>query len=341
MKKSMNVRLQRYAGNPIVIPGRWPWRAVVTFNPGVVLDDDGTFYMLERACSSLAPLKCQFGLLSSRDGFGFEHVVDRPVFTPEQLGTPRGTVEDPRVVKIDGVFYMTYVHRVMASSCYPTGLGIPVYTGPEGVPPGEPNHYRSGIARSRDLVNWEDLGLVTPREVDDRDCILFPEKINGRYAMLRRPMHYVGPAYGCKHPSIWISFSDDMLRWDEPRLVASAENEAWEGKKIGASTPPIRTEAGWLVLYHGVDPDIVYRTGVMLLDLEDPTKVVARSPDYILEPETYYEKVGLIIPRVVFPSANVVKDGLVFIYYGCADTCIAVCTVPLADLVSHVTAWRR
>jgi predicted GH43/DUF377 family glycosyl hydrolase len=335
------LQLNRYGGNPIVIPGKWDWRAVVTFNPAVVLDDAGTFHMLERACSSLDPLKCQFGLLSSSDGYHFEHVVDHPVFTPEQLGTPLGTVEDPRLVKMGDTYYMTYVHRNKASSCHPTGRGIPVYTGPENVPAGDPNHYRSGIAISADLRQWEDLGLVTPREVDDRDCILFPEKVNGRYAMLRRPMHYVGPKYGCTHPSIWISYSDDLKKWEEPTLVASAENEAWEGKKIGASTPPIRTEAGWLVLYHGVDKDIVYRTGVMLLDLDDPSKVVARATGYILEPETYYEKVGLIIPRVVFPSANVVKDGLVYIYYGCADTCISVCTVPLDELLAHVLQYRK
>jgi hypothetical protein len=97
------------------------------------------------------------------------------------------------VVPTDHPFVRSAVtsrHRDFASSCHPTGKGIPRYTEAVNIAPGDPNHYRSGIARSRDLVAWEDLGLVTPRELDDRDCVLFPEKIKGRYAMLRRPMHY-------------------------------------------------------------------------------------------------------------------------------------------------------
>jgi predicted GH43/DUF377 family glycosyl hydrolase len=334
------MKIIRYPGNPIVIPGGRPWRAVTTFNPGVVLDEDGTFYMLERACSSLAPLKCQFGLLKSSDGFHFEHVVNWPVFTPEQLGTPRGTVEDPRVVKIEGTFYMTYVHRNVASSCHPTGLGIPVYAGPDDVAPGDPNNYRTGIARSANLTEWENLGLITPRDLDDRDCILFPEKIKGRYALLRRPSNFVGPQYGCSQPSIWLSYSHDLRAWDEPTLVATVENRSWEGKKIGASTPPIKTKEGWLLLYHGVDEDTVYRLGIMLLDRGNPGKVIARSPKFIMEPEAYYERVGLIIPRVIFPSANVIKDDTLFIYYGCADTCIGVATVPVAELLAYVLQFR-
>ncbi len=335
------MKITRYPGNPIVIPGGQSWRAVATFNPGVVLDDDGTFHMLERACSSLAPLKCQLGLLSSQDGFHFQHAVKWPVFTPEQLGTPRGTIEDPRVVKIDGTFYMTYVHRNVASSCHPTGLGVPVYTGPDDVAPNDPNNYRTGIAKSSDMKEWENLGLITPPDLDDRDCILFPEKIKGRYAMLRRPLNFVGPEYGCSQPSIWLSYSDNLRNWGDPTLVATVENDTWEARRIGASTPPIKTKEGWLMLYHGVDKETVYRLGVMLLDRANPGKVIARSPEFIMEPEAYYEKVGLIIPRVVFPTANVVKDDLLYIYYGCADTCISVATVPLADLLAYVLQFRK
>lgn len=335
------MKLRRYEGNPIVIPGRWYWREIVTFNPGVVIDDDGTFYMLERACASLAPLHCSFGLLRSKDGLNFEHVVDEPVFTAAQLGTPRGTVEDARVVKIDGTFYMTYVHRNYAPMCYPNGKGIPFYTHQTDVPPDDPNNYRSGIARSTDMIHWEDLGRVTPVDVDDRDCVLFPEKVGGRYAMLRRPMHYVGPEYGCDRPSIWISYSDDLTTWSDAGLVAAPEQADWEAVKIGAAAQPIRTDEGWLILYHGVDENVAYRAGVMLLDLENPAKVIARAPGYILEPETYYEHVGLVIPHVVFPSANVVRDGTVYVYYGCCDTCIAVATAGLDELLAFAMQHKR
>lgn len=204
------------------------------------------------------------------------------------------------------------------------------------IAPGDPNHYRSGIARSKDLVAWEDLGLVTPREVDDRDCVLFPEKIGGRYAMLRRPMHYVGPKYGCDRPSIWLSYSKDLLHWDDPVLVAKPENATWESGKIGAAAPPVRTKAGWLVLYHGVDNNTVYRTGAMLLALKDPSRIIARTPDFFFEPELSYEKVGLIIPRVVFPSSTVEKNGTLYVYYGCCDTTISVATCDMKKLLAHI-----
>jgi predicted GH43/DUF377 family glycosyl hydrolase len=334
------MRLKRYDGNPILIPGEPEWRRCTTFNPAVIIDD-GIFYMLERACYSLAPLHSCMGLWRSEDGYHFSLAHPEPVFTAEQMGTPEGTVEDPRLVKYGDWYMMTYVHRNFASSCHPNGHGIPRYTEHPDVPEGDPNHYRSGLARSRDMIAWEDLGLITPREVDDRDCVLFPEPVGGRYAMIRRPMHYVGPEYGCDRPSMWISYSDDLQTWDTPILMAAGENPEWESTKIGAAAQPIRTDAGWLCLYHGVDGDNVYRTGVMLLDLARPERVVARAPDYILEPETYYERVGVIIPRVVFPSANVVKDGTLYVYYGCADTCIGVATCELEELLAYVLQYPR
>ncbi len=330
------MELKRCEENPIVAPGGYSWRRVATFNPGVVLDEEGVFWMLERACSNLAPLHSHFGLLRSDDGIHFKHVSDEPVFTAAQLGTPRGTVEDARVVRIDGTYYMTYVHRNYVSSCYPNGVGIPLYSDPSDVPDGDLNNYRSGVATSTDLRTWENLGLVTGENLDDRDCVLFPEKINGRFAMLRRPMNFVGPEFGCDGPSIWLSYSDDLLEWTTPTLVAAPENPAWEGGKIGAGATPMKTDEGWLIIYHGVDAGVTYRSGVMLLDLDDPTKVVARSSEFILEPEEYYERTGLIIPNVVFPSANVVKDETVFIYYGCCDTCISLATVPLKTLLDYL-----
>jgi predicted GH43/DUF377 family glycosyl hydrolase len=333
--------LQRHPENPIVLPGGPWWRAVTTFNPGVCLDPDGRFWMLERACSSLAPLHCQFGLLVSDDGVHFQLACDEPVFTAEMLGTPRGTVEDPRLVRMDGRYYMTYVHRNYTASCFPNGLGVPDYHDACGVPEGDPNNYRTGIAVSDDLRTWQDLGLVTPPELDDRDGTLFPEKIGGRYAMFRRPMHYVGPEFGCDRPSIWISYSDNLTDWSEPELVAAAEDPDWEGVKIGAAAEPIPTEAGWLTLYHGVDARGVYRVGLMLLDREDPTRVIARRPGYILAPQDAWETVGLIIPRVIFPSANVVKDGTVYVYYGCCDTVISLATAPLEALLDEVLRYKR
>ena len=330
-------RFERCPRNPIVIPGLYDWRRVAVFNPAVIFED-GIFYMLERACSSLDPLKCQVGLLKSDDGVTFEHLSDQPVFGPGQFDAPKGTVEDPRVVKLDGRCCMTFVFRRFAATCRPNGIGVPRYAECPDAPKGELNNYRSGIAVSDDLRRWQVLGLITPPEIHDRDNVLFPEKIGGRYAMLRRPNEYVGRPYGCDKPSIWISFSDDLLKWSEPQLVAKPQQE-WEAAKIGAGAPPVRTEAGWLMLYHGVDAKSQYRVGVMLLDGSNPTRVIARAPDYVMEPEEYYEKVGLIIPRVIFPTANVIRRDRVYVYYGCCDTCIALATVGLRELLEYVRQY--
>jgi predicted GH43/DUF377 family glycosyl hydrolase len=177
--------------------------------------------------------------------------------------------------------------------------------------------------------------------VDDRDCTLFPEKVGGQYLMLRRPMHYVGPEYGCDRPSIWLSRSTDLKSWSEPVLLAGAEHPEWESVKIGAAAQPIHTDEGWLMLYHGVDRAGVYRVGLMLLDLADPSKVIARDPNWIMQPELAYEKVGLIIPRVIFPSANVVKDGVLYVYYGCCDTVISLATAPVDALLEAVLKHKR
>jgi len=327
------MNITRHPNNPIVVPGKYDWRSAVTFNPAAIIDD-GRFYLFERAAGSLRPFRCRIGLLASDDGIAFEHVLDKPVFTPEAMDRPEGTVEDPRVVKIDGVFYMVFAHRPFTYHCHPTGVGVPDYYPIKGDLDTGINHTRSGIAKSNNMKDWEFVSFITPPDIDDRDNVPFPEKIAGRYAMLRRPISYVGENHGCSGPSIWISYSDDLLSWTEPVLVARAEND-WEGGKIGASAPPIRTDSGWLTLYHGVDADSIYRVGVMLLDLDNPKRVVARCPDFIMEPEMYYEKFGLVIPNVIFPTAALIKDAMLYIYYGCADTSIALATVPIEEIVEH------
>ena len=338
-EKGNAMRLRRYEGNPVVTAGTHDWRRVTTFNPAVIVDDDGIFYMWERACESLAPLICHVGLLRSEDGRHFELMSDEPVLSPHDFGTPKGTVEDPRVVKIDGRYYMTFVQRDFAAICRPDGVGIPDYCEAPDVPEGKLNNYRSGIAVSDDLKTWEVLGLITPPEMHDRDCVMFPEKVNGRYAMLRRPEGYIGADYGCERPSVWLTYSDDLLTWDEPVLVAQPE-QPWEACKIGSGPPPVPTDDGWLVVYHGVagvKRRVTYRVGAMLLDRDDPSKVIGRATDFFMEPELYYERFGLITPNVVFPTATPVKDGEVYIYYGCSDTCISLATAPLSDMIAYAS----
>ncbi|MCL6456908.1 MAG: glycosidase [Gorillibacterium sp.] len=330
------MKVVRHQQNPIVVPGLHDWRRVATFNPGVIVHD-GKFYMYERAAGSLRPFQTSIGLLESEDGVNFTLVKDEPIFTAAMLGYPGGSVEDARVVKIDDTFYMCYALQPYRFDCWPTGIAVPEYY---------PNHYsewadnnmepmmtQSGIAVSKDGITFEPLCYTTPREIDDRDNALFPEKINGKFALLRRPLQYIGKEYGTDVPGIWISYSEDLVEWSQPELVAVAENSEWEGTKIGASATPVRTEKGWLLLYHGVDVHSIYRVGAMLLDLENPAKVIARTTDPIMEPKEYYEKFGLVIPNVVFPTANIIKNDLIYIYYGCCDTSIGLATIPVAELL--------
>lgn len=336
-------------------PGTYDWRLAVTFNPGVIRDDDGRFYLWERTAGRLRPFHCYIGMMESDDGIHFRHTVDRPVFSPEDAGSKHGSVQDPRVVKIDDTYYMTYAFRPFAWNSYPTGVSVPE---------SEEAHFdefdgdsiknmtRTGLAVSTDRVSWRHHCWLTPSDLDDRDVILFPEKVGGRYAMLRRPAQWVGEAYGTENASIWITFSDDLENWDEAVLLAKAE-QPWEGGRIGGAAPPIRTDAGWLMLYHGVEyvreipwaksatgpaaHFVCYRVGAMLLDLEDPRIVLGRTQDFIMEPTEYYEKHGVYIPNVIFPTANILVDDDLWIYYGCCDTSIALATIKLDELLTAVS----
>jgi predicted GH43/DUF377 family glycosyl hydrolase len=334
----------RHAANPIVPPGLYDWRRCVVFNPGA-LDDDGRFYLYERAAGGLRPFHCSIGMLESDDGVRFAHTADTPVLTPEMVGSKYGSVQDPRVVRIDNTYYMTYAFRPFAWSCHPTGVGVPEshqseFPGYDGDP--RKNQTRSGIAVSTDRVHWKHLCFATPENIDDRDVMLFPEKIEGRYALLRRPLRFVGTdTGGAELGSIHISYSSDLRTWSDPSLVAEPAYW-WESNRIGAAAPPIRTERGWLLLYHGVqtqDPAlrrVCYRLGALMLDIDDPTRVLARTAEPIMEPREYYEKVGLFIPNVIFPTGAVVKDGLLYLYYGVCDTAIALATAPLDMVVEAV-----
>lgn len=302
--------------------------------------------MYERTGGQLRPFHNYIGALVSDDGIHFEHLSEEPVLTPEMCGSKHGSVQDPRVVKIEDTFYMTFAFRPYAWNSAPTGVGVPESSQAEykGIKfsPNE-NQTRSGIAVSKDRVNWRFHSWTSGTDIDDRNHILFPEKIDGRFALLRRPQRFVGSntEHDSTPPSIQISYSEDLKQWTKPEIVISPKF-SWEDNRIGGSTPPIKTEHGWLTLYHGVENQdestrrVCYRVGLMLLDLDDPTHVIARCPDFIMEPTEYYEKVGLYIPNVVFPTAAVVVDGVVNIYYGCCDTAISLATVPIEDMLKHL-----
>jgi beta-1,2-mannobiose phosphorylase / 1,2-beta-oligomannan phosphorylase len=325
--------ITRSPANPIVTPGIYPWRAAATYNPAAILHN-GEFYLFERAAASLRPHRCWIGLLKSSDGVRFTHVSDQPVFTPQMIGWPEGSVQDPRVCAIDGVFYMVCAVRPFAvhfgqGPVFDMREYYPAFDGTE-----EANYSRSYIARSTDLLHWEPVGFCTPVGWDDRDNMLFPNKIGDNFAMLRRPQY---DQFASQPSAVRLSFSSDLKSWSDPVvLFAARSGMAWETKKIGASTPPILTDQGWLLLYHGVDRDTVYRVGAVLLDKDNPRRVLARTLCPIFEPIESYERLGLFIPNVVFPCGAVVKEGLLCIYYGCSDYTISLATVPLEELLGYL-----
>ncbi|MBN1996954.1 glycosidase [candidate division KSB1 bacterium] len=337
-------QFKRCQDNPIITPGKFSWRMAAVFNPGVFYEND-TFYLYERAAGGLRPFSCHIGMLKSFDGVQFEHVLDKPVYTPAMAGSRFGSVQDPRLVKIENSYYMTYAFRPYAWNSYPTGLGVP--ESHEAQFPGFSgnsldNLTRSGVAVSRDKITWEHYEWVTPPDVDDRDVILFPEKIDGNFVLLHRPLQFVSPDHtviqSTGDPAIRIRFSTDLKNWSESRLLIKPEFP-WEGGRIGGATPPVKTKKGWLLFYHGVETlepltkRVCYRLGAVLLDLNDPTKVILRPGQFIMEPEYYYEKFGLYIPNVIFPTGCVLKDGLIYLYYGVCDTAIGMATVELDRLL--------
>lgn len=334
------MKFKRYDANPIIspVPGS-AWESVSTCNPAAWYDGEKV-RLLYRAGpdNDLHPI--YLGLAESTDGFSFRRVSDQPVFGPSENGFDAGCVEDPRVVRLGEVFYVTYAARLAPPGSYwkkkePLNVHVPAYL-KNGTAPAATrwNLTRGGLAATRDFRQWLRLGPITSAHVDDRDVIIFPEKVGDRFVLLHRPGTWTGPAYGCEKPSIWISFSNDLLVWSEDHLLAQPA-AGWEELKIGGNSPPVRTERGWLTLYHGVDRDFVYRVGAMMLDLEDPRRILARTREPILEPETEYERVG-IVPNVVFPCGNAVIGDTLFVYYGGADTHCCVATAPLAEVVDHV-----
>jgi predicted GH43/DUF377 family glycosyl hydrolase len=214
------------------------------------------------------------------------------------------------VAEIEGMFYMCY-------TAY----------GREFAGQGEPTHAGGGIlpmiARSRNLVEWERLGPIVRGE-DNKDHVLFPRRIGGRFAALHR-----------RRPDVWLAFSDDLLAWPESgmsRLYGPRPDNGWDSLAVGSNGVPIETEHGWLLINHGYDSHHVYRFGVVLLDLDDPRRLVRRARDPIFAPQELWELRG-DVPNVVFSCANPVIAGTVYVYYGGGDHAIGLATAPLSELL--------
>ncbi len=296
---------RRYEKNPILTRDDVPYPCNTVFNAAACKMGEEYILLLRvedlSGCSHLT-------LARSRDGYHFT-VDEKPWIQPSTDPTfevyERYGIEDPRITLIEDTYYITY-----------TAFG--------------PHGPRVGIGRTRDFVHFERLALVT--EVANKDAALFPTPFNGLYAMLDRPGGFEHGSTG----AIWIQYSPDFIFWGRARVVLSPR-PGWGAAKLGISTPPVRTEAGWLTLYHGVRDTAggrLYRIGALLLDLENPERVIGYTPHFVFGPEEIYERTG-DVPNVVFPCGLIVEpDGWVKMYYGAADTCIALAEAPLEQLIA-------
>jgi len=289
------VQFERYPGNPILLPNpAHEWESLNVFNAAVVRHV-GLYHMLYRAQGR--DYRSSIGYAVSVDGLDWAR-LDKPVLRPGATYETRG-VEDPRIVSLNGTFYMTYT-------------GYSVYG------------TRASLARSTNLIDWERVGVVLPDE-DNKDHALFPAKIGERYCMLHR-----------REPDIWLAYSNDLCHWTDHQQVFGPR-AGWESLKVGISGPPIRMPEGWLLVYHGVDDALYYRQGVALLDLRDPTRVLSRPAECVLEPREPWEHLG-DVPHVVFSCATLRVGDELWIYYGGADRAIGQASCPMDEVMAYLEA---
>ena len=339
------MKLKKHAENPILRPNTAnDWESLCVLNPAVIYDEKlQEFVMVYRAAGNDVRHEIKMGLATSKDGIHFERKCDKPIFSSSPNEADGGCVEDPRIVKLGDLYYMTYAARAYAPGQYwldewvegaskpPMYLDETDIIGEELPFIAKKNITTSYLAITKDFKNYKKLGRITEASVDDRDVLIFPEKVNGKYVIVSRPKF---KDKGPKMPSIWITYTDDLMEYQVPKLLMTGE-AWWETQRIGAGAPPIKTPYGWFMIYHGVDDKGIYRDGAVLLDLNDPSKVIARTKDFIMEPDQPFEFEGFY-EGCVFPTGNVVKDGILYVYYGCADKYIGLATVKFEELLQHL-----
>jgi predicted GH43/DUF377 family glycosyl hydrolase len=336
------MRLQRFPGNPILSPHPdHPWENLAVFNPAAWDDEtSGRVLLLYRAAESHPEYKCYFGLATSPDGYHFERASDQPVLGPSVEGFDGATIQDPRITRMGEWYYVTYAARHYPFGQFWVPGGRDPYIKPP-CPPEFPHYLRTnatltGLAMTKDFRTWVRAGWLTNPLLDDRDVILFPEKVGGRFVLIHRPLEWIGPEYGTDHACAWIATADDLMGFPFAKSKLLIKNKyPWEAAKLGVNIPPIRTSHGWLTIYHAVGPDRYYRLGALLLDLDDPSRVLHRTPDWLMEPETDYEIEGFY-RGVCFPCGAVVRGDTLFVYYGGGDKYCALATCSLSELVDHL-----
>jgi len=307
----MTCVFERYEGNPILKPNlKRMWESYNVFNSAAIYLG-GKIHLLYRARGRKGGVS-KLGYASTIDGFHIEERLNKPVFEPEHgnelecLGC-----EDPRLTEIEDRIYLTYTAYGKVPCMHACIKSIKIAM--------------TSIS-SQDFIrkNWR----WGPRKypfpmVDNKHACLFPEKIEERWVMYHRIP-----------PHIWIAYSDDLTNWGDTSIVLSPR-KGWEYFKVGGGAPPIKTEEGWLIIYHAVDKEWNYRLGAAVADLEHPHRILKRGREPILEPQEEYEVKG-DVPNVIFTCGAVLKDDKVYLYYSGADTVMCVATAELSELLGSL-----
>ncbi len=311
--------VKKFSGNPIISPiPEHDWESKFTLNPAAVTCNQGNVHILYRAQGK--DDTSVLGYAMSRDGVHIDERLVDPVYVPREEFEMKkkpgfSGCEDPRITRLGDKLYMCY-------------------TAFDGVNPAR-------VALTSILVedfcnqrwNWAKPILISPPGEWDKDAAMFPEKINGKYVFL----HRLGK-------SIWIDAVDDLNFTGNSylggRIIMDSRPDKWDNEKIGIGPPPIKTDAGWLLIYHGINKeDLKYRQGAALLDLADPTRVIGQLDYPLLEPESAYQKKGLR-PGTVFVCGAVVRAEEIYMYYGAADQLVCVASVNLESVVKELQSSR-
>lgn len=293
----------RYKNNPIITAKAVP-RANSIHNSAIVKFGDsyaGVFRVDE--------VNMHYVLHSGFSKDGINWTIDpEPIKMisddPEVVMTPHSY--DPRVTQLGDTYYVTWCNAGAQGPCI-------------------------GLAKTKDFKTFHQM--ENPTATANRNCVIFPRKINGDYAMLHRPSDRGHTPFG----DVFFASSPDLIHWGRHRFVFGPRG-GWQSTKVGPGPVPIETKEGWLLIYHGVWTSCngyLYYAGGALLDLDKPWKVIHRTQDYLLAPTETYERVG-DVPNVVFPSSAVVEGDKLRLYYGCADTCISMAEAKVSDIIQFI-----
>lgn len=307
---------KRAKNNPIITPDpNHLWESKATFNPAAI-DLGGKVHILYRALAN--DNTSTIGYVSSADGISVDERLPEPVYVPREnfetkkIEGANSGCEDPRLTKIGKELYM----------CYTAFDGV-----------GPPRVAVTSISGKDFLAHdwrWKKPELITPAGIDDKDTCIFPAKVSGKFMVL----HRIGTDI-CADFLESLDFKKEAVK--KCIRIFGPRPGMWDSAKVGITAPPVKTKNGWVLLYHAVsEHHHTYRIGAALLDPKDPTTVLARSADPIFSPEESFEKEG-IVNNVVFPCGIVVRDGLLYIYYGAADKVVGVAAMELDVLVNALS----